>query len=145
MFLTEVLRNSSVLKLLKYEEYISIKYSCNSWYLMYIVPRNAIMVKVDCELLENILLVICLLFNNSRNAQATFFSLWINFSEQVNDVENLWLVLQNQPMTKKIYDSSEYTHTFINIRQSEYCFHTLVRDLRDPYSYPAIKKSYLTY
>lgn len=101
---------------------------------MYIAPSNAIMFKVDCELLENILLVICLIFNNSHNAQATFFSLWINFSEQVNDVENLWLVFQNQSVTKKIYDSSEYTHTFINIRQSEYCFHTLVRDPRNPYT-----------
>lgn len=68
---------------------------------MYIAPSNALMFKVDCELLENILLVICLLFNNSHNAQA-FFSLWINFSEQVNDVENLWLVLQNQSVTQKV-------------------------------------------
>ena len=41
---------------------------------MYIAPSTAIMFKVDCELLENILLVICLIFNNSHNAQATFFS-----------------------------------------------------------------------
>ena len=40
---------------------------------MYIALSTAIMFKVDCELLENIILVICLIFNNSHNAQATFF------------------------------------------------------------------------
>lgn len=71
---------------------------------MYIAPSNAIMFKVDCELLENILLVICLIFNNSHNAQATFFFFmnkflrtgqWrrksvTSFSEPVSDKENIW-------------------------------------------------------